>query len=452
MAGSSRLRYVVVILVFLAILAVPFLLRPEEAEPEAEARTLVMVTPHPENTRREFEAAFSDYTQEKFGYPVTVEWLDVGGTLQAQRYVDDQFGANPEGIGIDLFWGGGVDPFLHFVRKGHLHACSIPDDVLSRIPPTCAGMAVYDPEMRWFGTCMAGFGLLYNLEVLDRLGLPKPQEWADLGRGEYFTHVSSADPRQSGSMHMCYEIIFQAYGWQEGWALATRLGGNCRGFTGSASDVPREVATGEAACGMAIDSYGLRAVAEAGEDRMGFHLPEGLTVVNPDAIGVLKGAPHLELAEEFVTFCLSERAQKLWILEAGAPGGPRQFQLYRMPVIPDLAQNYPEHAVVKLDPFDFEGSIEFDTDKMSRRWKIVNDLFGARIIDVHEELAAAWERARGLPEDHPDVQRLLTPPITEERMMELAGGKWDDARFRADTIAGWSAEAQQLYRRIAGGG
>jgi len=454
--GPQRLYTLIALgLAFLVVLGLPFVLRPEEpaeaadAGPDLEEKELNIISVHAETIRREFARAFSEWTAQTRGFTVNVIWEDVGGTLAAQRYVDDQFAQKPQGIDVDIFFGGGVDPFLHFMEKGVLHRCNIPQDVLKRVPQQYAGMDVYDPEQRWFGACLAGFGILTNDKVLEFLDISPPREWKALGQPRYFTWVSSADPRQSGSMHMVYEIILQAYGWEEGWETVMRIGANCRAFSGQASDVPREVSAGEAACGMAIDTYALRAVAEAGRDRMSFHLPEGLTVVNPDAIGVLKGAPHPELAELFVQFVLSERGQKLWILRAGAPGGPKEFELYRLPVIPGLIAKYRQDAVVTFDPFDFEGGVQFDSPKMSKRWRILNDLFGARIVDTHDGLARAWKRLRNLPDHERGKQRLLEPPVSEEALLEMANTKWGDPYFRAETIAEWSDDARVLYERLA---
>ena len=58
-----------------------------------------------------------------------------------------------------------------------------------------------------------------------------------------------------------YEIILQAYGWDEGFALLTRMGANIRSFPKGGSQTPKDVAIGEAACGLAIDMYGLAQIA-----------------------------------------------------------------------------------------------------------------------------------------------------------------------------------------------
>ncbi len=444
--GWRKALALLLVVAFLLVLAGPFLLRRGKAE---QTRKLVIISPHSESIEDEFERAFSAWTAETEGFTVDIEWLDLGGTTQAIKFVQDQFERSPDGINVDVFFGGGEDPFLLFGRKGLLHRCNIPEDILAQIPRTYAGTEVYDEEQRWFGACMSSFGILYNKELLKRLGLAEPQTWADLGRPDYFTWVAAADPRQSGSMHMLYEIILQAYGWDEGWGHVVRIGGNCRAFSRAASDVPNEIAIGEAACGMAIDYYALRAVAEAGEEKMGFLLPRKLTVFNPDGIGVLKGASNMRLAERFVQFVLSERGQRLWMLRKGAPGGPTEHQLYRLPVIRGMIERYAQDAVVRIDPFGSEPGFAFDMEKKNNRWGILNDLLGACIIDMHRELARAWDAVRTLPEDDPRVRLLLAPPVSEDGLLEMARGKWEDPGFRADTTAAWSRQAGETYRKAA---
>lgn len=458
--SARRILACALLLALGGLLAAPFLARPRmtaarlgttappSERPRTAAAKLVIISPHSDTVQTEFRRGFSTWMEETRGYAVDIEWLDVGGTVQAIKYVEGQFQGAPDGIGVDVFFGGGSDPFMQFQRLGLLRACHLPQEVLAPIPRVHAGVEIYDKEQRWFGGCMSSFGLLYNKRVLALLKLPEPRTWADLGRPGYFTWVASSDPRLSGSMHMLYEIILQAYGWEEGWANLVRIGANCRSFGRSAGDVPNEVAVGEAACGMAIDYYGLRAVAEAGEENLAFCLPENLTVVNPDGIGVLKGAPQGELAELFVQFVLSERGQKLWMLKVGAPGGPTEFALYRLPVIAGLVEKYRHDSLVSIDAFELKGGVQFDLAKKDARWGALNDLLGACIIDVHQDLAAAWKRLKDLPPDSAPVRRLLRPPVGEQESLEIAERMREDPAFRADTVARWSAEARDKYRRL----
>jgi len=439
----------------LAVLALPFLLRPTEerhAEPVAPLpeRKLVIISPHWEGIREEFSRAFTEWTQNNFGHRTRIEWLDVGGTSDALRYVRSEFKRSPEGINIDLFFGGGLDPYLQLASEGLLSPCRLPAEILDRIPQDHSGIEIYDPELRWFGTCLSGFGIIYNRKVLQFLGLPEPRDWADLAHPRYFTWVGSGDPRSSGSVHMAYEIILQAYGWEKGWANIVRTAANVRNFSRSGGDVPVETALGEVACGLAIDVYAWRQISEVGPERMGFVLPEGLTVVNPDSVAVLKGAPNRDLAEKFVAFVLSEHGQLLFVLKPGVAGGPKKFPLARLPVIPGLARERADDAAVTFDPFTWRGGFTYDAAKGSLRWIILNDLIGATLIDTHQDLVAAWRAVKDRPPGSRLIAELTRPPVSEDDLLRMARENWSDAEFRARTRARWTAEARERYRRIAG--
>jgi hypothetical protein len=285
--------------------------------------------------------------------------------------------------------------------------------------------------------------------VLEFLKLPEPREWADLASPHYFSWVGSGDPRSSGSVHMAYEIILQAYGWEKGWPIMLRMAGNVRNFSRSGSDVPKDTALGEIACGLAIDVYAWRQVAEAGSDRIGFLLPEGLTVINPDGIAILKGAPHIGLAEKFIEFTLSEEGQKLWILRRGAAGGPQDYELSRMPIIPGFAAPFGKEALVPIDPFRWKSGFTYNAEKGSLRWSLLNDLIGSVIIDNHKELAAAWGKMRKMATGDPHVLELTKPPFSEAEGLRLAAEDWNRPEQRSRIRAQWSSDAKKLYIRIA---
>jgi len=92
------------------VLAVPFalsLLRPRQSEAARRAdlptRKLIIISPHWEGIRYEFEQGFSEWTARQFNHRTQIEWLDVGGTSDALRYVRSEFSRSPRGINIDLF-------------------------------------------------------------------------------------------------------------------------------------------------------------------------------------------------------------------------------------------------------------------------------------------------------------------------------------------------------------
>ncbi|HEU4340812.1 MAG TPA: extracellular solute-binding protein [Candidatus Binatia bacterium] len=410
------------------------------------ADKLVLLSPHWEGIKYEFEKAFKTHYQRDTGRAVELEWMDVGGTSETLRFIRSEFKNKPAGIGIDIFFGGGLDPYLALKKLNLLETYSLPRDLLEKIPPRLGGIPLYDPDHTWYGPTLAGFGIVYNKVVLKLAKLPVITTWEDLASPATFGWVGSSDPRKSGSVHMAYEIILQAYGWEKGWRIITALGANVRNFTNSASQVPKDVTIGEVAYGLAIDFYAWAQVKEAGADKIGFVMPANLTIINPDCIGILKGAPNRSVAEAFIRFVMSDAGQKLWILTAGSVDGPQRFHLNRFSVLPSLYQALPQTAAVKLNPFSWQSDFAFDAKLGSDRWAIVNDLIGAMVIDQKEHLSRAWKAALADGVTEPEWQRLAAMPITADEALELAKKKWQDPAFRNQKVNDWTHFALAKYQ------
>ena len=120
--------------------------------------TLTIISPHPDTIKTEYGGAFSTYYQNLTGQPVNIKWIDVGGTTNDVNYIQSNFAATPNGIGIDLFFGGGVDPFVALADQGLLVPYQIEKPAnLTQIPatlggipctiPSTAGMAYFFPDL-----------------------------------------------------------------------------------------------------------------------------------------------------------------------------------------------------------------------------------------------------------------------------------------------------------------
>lgn len=221
----------------------------------AAARTLKIISPHPENIRQEVEGGFKSWYLATYNEEVALEWPDFGGTSSDQRYIESQFAATPSGIGMDLFYGGGVAPYMSLAQQGYLAPYKLPDNLLNAIPKTIGGIPMYDDQYRWYGAALSGFGIIYNKAVLQRLGFAEPKTWTDLTVPAAKGWIGSADPRNSGSTHAAYEIMLQGYGWQKGWQYLSLIGANVKSFPTSSGDIPKSVSKGDVAYGLAIDYY-----------------------------------------------------------------------------------------------------------------------------------------------------------------------------------------------------
>src|SRR5215471_18334142 len=191
---------------------------------------LVLLSPHWKGIEEEFERAFKAHYQRETGRTVALEWMDVGGTSEVLRFIRSEFSNKPGGVDIDIFFGGGLQPYLALKQEHLLESYMLPQQLLEKIPPHLGGVPLYDPDYTWYGATLAGFGIVYNKVVLGLIKKPVISTWEGLASPAAFGWVGSSDPRKSGSIHMVYEIILQAYGWEKGWRIITGLGANVRNF------------------------------------------------------------------------------------------------------------------------------------------------------------------------------------------------------------------------------
>ncbi|MCG9128307.1 ABC transporter substrate-binding protein [Candidatus Poribacteria bacterium] len=412
---------------------------------------LIIISPHHEGIEKEFASNFEKWYEEKTGRSVKTNWRDLGGTSSNYRYIDSEFKRLPDGIGVDIFFGGGTDSYLRFAENDLLTSYKLPEDKLILIPPSYHGIPVYDSEYRWYGAALSSFGIMYNEKLRQLRRLPVTNTWEDLGDISLIGKIGAADPRESGSAHMMYEIILQTRGWDNGFALLTKIGGNVKNFSAGANVIPRDVAAGQVIYGLAIDFYAYSQIASVGSDTIKYVLPSDGAVVNPDSIAILKGAPNINVAQKFLEFVLSENAQKLWMLRDSDPEGPEwKGGLNRASVLPSLYDKLGDRCVVtnpfalKIIPFPY------DANKGSTRWDIVNDLFGVLIIDSHKDLVTAWkaiQKCKDNSKRDAAIQALIEMPLTEEEAMKIAESDWKNPIFRNDKIKEWGQFAKQKFNK-----
>ena len=411
---------------------------------------LIIISPHPESIEKEFGRTFKEWYLQKTGRSVALDWLDLGGSSSDFRFIESEFQRVPEGIGIDLFFGGGTDNYLKLADQGLLFPYKLSDALLGRVPKEIFGIPVYDPKYRWYGAALSSFGIMYNEELREFLQLPEVSTWNDLTQPNLIGRVGAADPRESGSAHMMYEIILQGYGWEEGFGLITKLGANVRGFSAGSNAIPKDVVSGQVIYGMAIDFYAYGQIAVLGDDVIKYLVPPDAAVVSPDSIAILKGAPNVEVAQAFLEFALSDTAQKLWVLRDDDPEGPKwRGGLNRASVVPALYDELGDRCVV-INPFKRElNPIQYDAAKGGKRWAIVNDLIGALVIDPHKDLVSAWKAINMCNDEQKRaaaIDRMTQMPITAEEGMRIAQSEWKKPDYRNQKLTEWNRFARQKYR------
>lgn len=413
------------------------------------ADKIVVISPHRKSIQDEFVPAFKEFYKANYKAEVEVEWLDMGGTSDDVKFVREKFSKNPATSGVDIFWGGGTSTFLDLSRDKLLSEHKLPANLAKDIPATAAGVPFYDQTNTWYASAMSSFGIFYNKKVVKMEGLKEPATWQDLADPKFKNQLSLTDPRKSGTANTMNNIVLQSLGWDKGWELLTAIAGNVGKFTQSSSDPIKAVVAGEAAASMAIDFYATPKVEELGKDNIGFVLPAGQTIIDPDPIAALKGAPNKVAADRFIDFVLSTDAQKLLILSKGTEKGPKLASLGRMAINPKAYEETEGKRVSEFNPFKQAQYLKLDAEKASKLQRVFNDLIGATQIDVHADLKAAWEAVIKRGSKAEDIAALAKPPVTEAELMVLAD-KWNDDVLRNKTINEWVEFAKTKYKKLLG--
>jgi ABC-type Fe3+ transport system substrate-binding protein len=409
---------------------------------------VVIITPHVDAIRNEFSRGFSEWHRQQFGEPAEVDWRTMGGTSDSLKFVQSEFARKPDGIGIDIFFGGGQEPYLILTDKKLTTSYRPPASVLDAIPRTLGGMEVYDADFHWFSAALSSFGILQNTRVQRLAGLPQAQRWEDLADPKLFGWVGTGDPRNSGTMKVMFEAFLQAYGWEKGWKLLAQIGGNARGFDRGSSSTAKDVTLGETACAFAIDFYGASQIGVAGRSNMVFTLPADFTAINGDGICILKGATNLTTARRFLDFTLGEPGQKLWFLPLGHPEGPRRHALERSSIRPDFYRRYRGVSNIEVSPFELNQSFTYDAKLARDRNDLLGALVGALLVDTHTELKAAWRAVIARGGRSADLAELGRAPLTEQEALKLAAKEWKDPTVRNRKKIEWQNWAKEKYRKL----
>ena len=259
MLDKNNRRLLLSFLPIVLIIAFPLAMRKPAEAIDTEADQIVVVSPHNESIRYEFEQAFRKYYHQKTGRKVSIDWRATGGTSDIVRYINSAFTSNfkvywthelkqqwsdevasaflnrklkPEdhparkafldsnlGIGIDIFFGGGHYDFAKQTQMGTL----VPSGFRARHPElfegdspvlvqALGGETWYDKNDCFYGACFSSFGICANIDRAQKLGLDPESfftKWSALGDPRLLNAIAVADPTKSGSINKCFEMLVQ---------------------------------------------------------------------------------------------------------------------------------------------------------------------------------------------------------------------------------------------------
>ncbi len=250
-------------------------------------------------------------------------------------------------------------------------------------------------------------------------------------RPEWFGLLSLADPSKSGSVKTSYEMIFQEYGWERGWAIVTELFANAAMVRDGGSNPADDVASAEAVGGIVIDFFGRKYVARAGPRIMAFVAPEAATQpgepprratsIDADPIAMLDGTPNPELAARFIRFVVSPEGQRLWTYRPGVANGPRRNALGRLSVLESLYTDEAANLIDPTDPFTGDKPRAMNAADRSARGAFMGDLVKAALIDNQEQLAQARKKIHDRGDPPADLAALTAIPTFFATSLDAKG-------------------------------
>jgi ABC-type Fe3+ transport system substrate-binding protein len=481
----------IVLAALIAVVALPFALRKESSPALRADDTVVVITPHNEAIRSEFSRGFERWYRARTGRSVAVDWRVIGGTSEITRFLESEYKGsfqlywtrtlgrtwsdtvqrsfdNPKvvlddtpadddeaqaarraylasavGCGIDVFFGGGTFDFIKQADSGRL----VDSGIFERqpgwftdavIPAMHGGERYWAQDRLWVGAVLSSFGILYNRDSLQRLGVAhEPRDWRDLTDPRYLGEVALADPTKSSSIGKAFEMVIQREmqvrlrelqqaqasstpadlekqavpeGWIRGLQVLQLAGANARYFTDTSQKPAIDVGQGDAAAGMCIDFYGRSQAGVVGQreraggvSRLGFITPPGGSVFSVDPIALMRGAPHKGVAQDFIEYVLSAEGQNLWNFRAGEPGGPEIFSLRRLPVRRDSysAALDGHRSDPETNPYGEDNTFVYRGAWTGRLFTEMSFIVRIICLDAHDELVDAWRAiiAAGMPAD-----------------------------------------------------
>jgi len=368
-----------------------------------ETVTLTVLTRHPSDIQEMAKDAFlkSEYAKRFCVSDIVFKALPPGFWSQVIR-------SSP----VDVAWGGGPTLFDQLFLDGLLRPLETRYalEAAAQVPDEIAGMPtkrVKDGKIYWVGAAIASFGFTVNTEVAAQLGFPveKLKHWRDLASDdlglillEYGkAPVAIANPLQSTSNTRMYEIILQAYGWDEGWKVLTLMAANAEIKEGS-EDVRDAVINGEVLVGITIDFYGYTA-EKVTNGVCRYILPQGETIVNADPVAVTVSTKHPEAAEAFVAWLLTE-GQAIWLNPDinRLPANPKVFDM-PLDVLCKVAQAScgDMKAQVELLREKFQQALHAKVIRFNDTLALETEFpmqlyFVATLRDEHKLLQDAWTR------------------------------------------------------------
>ena len=271
---------------------------------------LVIYSPHGKELLSHYEKEF-----EARHPTVDVQWLDIGSQEILDRVRAEK--VNPQ---ADVWFGAPAEMFERAAR----------DDLFLTYKPTWAASAdtsTHDANDRWYGTYLTPEVIAYNRDAIG--GDTAPADWDALLDPKWKGKIVIRDPVASGTMRAIFGgIILRSIAKtgksDEGFAWLKALDAQTREYALNPTIMYQKLGRREGI----ITLYNMPDIATL-EARtkipIAWKVPTSGTPILVDAIGIMKGTRHRELAQQYYEFVTSRTAMQY-----------AADSLYRIPVRSDM--------------------------------------------------------------------------------------------------------------------
>lgn len=323
MSKPNLVRASLVILVLLS----GALLAACAARQQASTEINVLCTPQEEwcqGMKQEFE--------DKYGITVNYVRMSSGEALARLQAEKD----NPQ---FDIWWGGPIDTYIAAKEAGVLEPYDSPN-FKNLIDPEL----YKDADNYWAGIYVGSLGFCTNSNWLaQNPGVEPPKSWDDLLKPEFQGQVMVAHPSTSGTSYTALATVLQLKGEAAGWDYITKYAQQMGQFTKSGAAPAKFVGQGEGAVCI-VFSHDIIHEIDDNKAPLVMTFPEDGTGYEIGGMAIVKGAKHLDAAQNWFDWALSAEGQAL---------GPK-YHAYQAPTVKGVELSHPELLEVNLIDYDFD--------------------------------------------------------------------------------------------------
>ena len=259
---------------------------------------LVVYSPHGKDLLQYYEQGF-----ERAHPNVDVQWVDMGSQDVLDRLRSEK--ANPQ---ADVWFGAPAETFSRAANEGLL-------DAYRPTWATAVAQEAHDAQDRWYGTYLTPEVIAYNTEAVSDADAPK--DWDDVLNPKWKGKVVIRDPVASGSMRaifgaMIARSVASTGSTAQGFDWLRKLDANTREYALNPTVLYQKLGRREGV----ISLWDMPDIADLRAKRypIGYKIPTSGTPLLVDAIAVVHGAKHPDVAKQFYEFVTTQPA----LLQAAA--------------------------------------------------------------------------------------------------------------------------------------